>query len=81
MEPAPEGTDQVAAVDWPAVVPETVAAKVRVPPVVVVAVAGETLTVTTGTGAVTVTVAVPILVGAATLVAVITYVPAVAGAT
>jgi hypothetical protein len=68
MEPAPEGTDQVAAVDWPAVVPEIVALKVRVPPVAVVAVAGDTLTVTTG-AAVTVTVADALFVVSAALVA------------
>src|SRR5512137_3030266 len=68
MEPAPAGTDQVTAVDCPAVVPETVAEKVRVPPVVMEAVAGDTLTVTTG-ATVTVTVADPLLVVSAALVA------------
>ena len=66
--PAPAGTDQVAAVDWPAVVPVTVARKVTVPPVRMEAVAGVTLTAMTG-AAVTVTVADPLLVASAALVA------------
>ena len=71
MVPEPEGTDQVAAVDWPEVVPVTVALKVTVPPVRMEAVAGATLTAMTG-AAVTVTVAVAVPDGVATLVAVTT---------
>ena len=80
MEPEPAGTDQVAAVDWPEVVPVTVALKVTVPPVRMEAVAGVTPTAMTG-AAVTMTVAVAVPDGVATLVAVTTYVPGVAGAT
>ena len=68
MVPAPADTDQVAAVDCPAVVPVTVAVKVAVPPVRMEAVPGVTLTAMTG-AAVTVTVAEPLLVASAALVA------------
>jgi hypothetical protein len=70
------------------VVPITLAVNVSVPPVVVDALAGDTVTaVTVGLGsglfvgaALTAIVAVPALLGSATLVAVTTEVPAVAGA-
>jgi hypothetical protein len=61
----------VADVDWPAVVPVTVALKVTVPPVRREAVEGVTLTAMTG-AAVTVTVAVAVPGGVATLLAVTT---------
>ena len=54
--------------DWPPVVPVTVAVKVTVPPVVVEAVAGAIVT-EIAAGWVTVTVAVALLEGSATLVA------------
>jgi hypothetical protein len=68
MDPAPAGTDQVTEVDWPAVVPVTVAVKGTAPPVMVEALVGDTLTAMTG-AAVTLTVAMPDLVESATLVA------------
>ena len=66
--PEPAGTDQVTAVDSPAVVPVTVALKVYVPPVNTDAALGVTVT-TWGGGGVTVTEAVPLLVTSAALVA------------
>jgi len=73
-------TLQVTAVDWPAVVPMTVAANETVPPVVVDADAGEIETEMTGGPDVTVTVAVFDLVVSATAFAITWYVPTVAGA-
>ena len=67
------------AVDWPLVVPLTVALNCRVPPVVVEALAGEMETVTTGV-AVTATVATSWAEGSATLVATTWKVPVLAGA-
>jgi len=66
-------------VDWPPVVPLTVAVKATVPPVVVEALAGATVT-EIWTAWVTVTVAVALLEGSATLVATTWYVPAELGA-
>jgi len=66
-------------VDWPVVVPVTVALKASVPPTRVVAVPGEIETVTEGV-AVTKTVAVAPFEGSATLVATTWKVPFVPGA-
>ncbi len=77
MPPPLSWTDQVTAVDWPEVVPVTVAVKVSVPRISVEAVRGETVTAMFG---LTVTVAVSFLVGSATLVATTWKVPAVPGA-
>ena len=76
---APSCTDQVTAVDWPPLVPETVAEKLMVPPVVTLALAGVTLT-EIWAAAVTVTVAVAVFDGSATLVATTWNVPAEPGA-
>jgi len=70
----------VTAVDWPAVVPVTVALNVSEPPVVVDALDGTMLTATTG-AAPTTTVAVSDREGSATLVATTWKVPVAAGAT
>jgi hypothetical protein len=48
MDPPPEDTDQVTAVDCPVVVPATVAWNVIVPPVAIEATDGLTVTVMTG---------------------------------
>ena len=48
VPPPPSWTDQVTAVDWPAVVPVTVAVKLREPPVVVEALDGTMSTAMTG---------------------------------
>ena len=79
MPPPDSWTDQVTAVDWPAVVPVTVAVKAAVPPTRRVAVPGDTETATTGV-AVTEMVAVAVFDGSATLVARTWNVPVVLGA-
>ncbi len=79
MPPPASWTDQVTAVDWPEVVPVTVAVKATVPPTRMVTGSGEMETVTTGF-AVTTTVPVAFLVGSATLVATTWKVPLTLGA-
>ena len=74
LPPADSWTVQVTAVDWPAVVPVTVAVKAMVPPTTVLAGSGEIETVMTGV-AVTVTVAVALFEGSATLFATTWNVP------
>src|SRR5882672_6073990 len=76
---APSCTDQVTAVDWPAVVPATTAVNERVPPGVVSVACGETATDTPPPAA-TVTVAVSVLEGSAMLAATTWKVPVIAGA-
>jgi hypothetical protein len=79
LPPPDSCTDQVTRVDWPELVPVTVAVKLTVPPVVVEALGGAMLT-EIAAGWVTVTVAVALLVVSATLVATTWKVPADAGA-
>src|SRR6201989_767925 len=81
MEPPPlSRMDQVTAVDWPGLVPVTVAENERAPLTVVDAEAGETVTEMFAGGAETVTVACPDFDGSATLVATMWKVPVFAGA-
>jgi hypothetical protein len=81
MVPPPlSRTDQLTALDWPPDVPDTVAAKRTVAPVVVLTVAGLTETEIPGAAPETVTVASPDRVRSATLVATTWKVPGVAGA-
>ena len=77
VPPADSCTDQVTAVDWPPVVPVTVALKTTVPPAFVVAVAGAMETAMLG---ITVTVALACFELSATLVATTWKVPGVPGA-
>ena len=81
MLPPPDSwTDQLTAVDWPVVVPETVAVKLSDPPVRVEALDGTMATATTGASSTT-TVAVSNAEGTATLVAMTWKVPVCGGAT
>ena len=79
VPPPDSWTDQVTAVDWPAVVPVTVAVNVAVPPTRTVAVPGDRDTATTGV-LVTEMVAVALFDGSATLVATTWNVPTLPGA-